>query len=327
VQQVDGSVPLVVRREIVRIHPDLDRVIASYAQIEELASGGVFDDLGGGPNGFYARSLEGVVWDERAGHVFFSDIGNSRRLRWSDDSGISTLHAWTNHTNGATLDHEWAVISAEHSGRRISRLAPDGSYTVVADRWDGKRLGRCNDVIVRSDGNIYFTAPWWDFGDGDTQEVPFDTFFHVSASGQVTAGPPSFMVPNGLAFSPDERQLLVNDSLQGNIRAYDVAPDGTVSHESERLFFTFEGEGHGTPDGMKVDRQGNVYCGGPSGLWIISPDGRHLGTVVHGATQVNNLSFGGPDWKTLYFCSWNVLFRVPVLVPGMPIPSIRFGSA
>lgn len=318
--------PLENHRRIDRIDPRLDAVIAPGTEIEELGSGGVFDDLGGGPHSLFARSLEGTVWDSASGHLFFSDIGNDRRLTWTPDDGFAVLHPHTNHTNGATLDQAGAIVSAEHSTRRISRLSRDGTYTVVVDRHAGGRLGRCNDVVVRSDGNIYFTTPWWDFGSGDTSEQPYSCWAHRALDGSVTLGPGGYRVPNGLAFTPDERVLYVNDSYGPNIKAYDVAPDGAVDIASERVFFQFHGDGHGTPDGMKVDTAGNVYCGGPGGLWVISPEGEHLGTIVHDSTQINNLAFGGPDRTTLYFVSWSAVFRIQLRIAGLPVPSTPFPS-
>ncbi len=271
----DDTRPLTVERRVERFDTRMDRIVAPDVAVEELGSGGVFDDLGGGPHAKYARSLEGTVWDADAGHLFFSDIGNDRRLTWTPGNGFSVLHPHTNHTNGATFDGDRAILSAEHSGRRISRLAGDGTYTVVADRYDGTRLGRPNDVVVRSDGTIYFTCPWWDLGTGDTCELPYPTFYRVRPDGSVWQGPPGYRVPNGLAFTPDERVLYVNDSygvgdVGPNIKAYDVPSDGAADVASERVFFRFRGEAPGTPDGMKVDLEGNVYCGGPGGLWVIS---------------------------------------------------------
>lgn len=319
---------LTVERRIEHADARMYAIVPADAEIKELASGGVFDDLGGGPHARYARSLEGTVWNAEGGYLFLSDIGNDRRLKWTPERGIEVLHPHTNHTNGATLDNDRAVVSCEHSARRVSRLSEQGEYTVVADRYDGRRLGRPNDVVVRSDGNIYFTCPWWDFGAGETSEQPYPTFYHVTPDGDVFQGPPGYVVPNGLAFTPDERVLYVNDShgpepIGPNIKAYDVAADGSVDLTSERVFFAFHGPGEGTPDGMKVDLAGNVYCGGPGGLWIISPDGEHLGKIVHGATQVNNIAFGDDDWKTLYFCSWSALFRIRLSSAGVPVPRGR----
>jgi len=316
---VRESTPITLPSRIERLDPRIDAILAPDAEVELLAIGGVFDDLGDGPHGRYARSLEGTLWDQREGHLCFSDFGNDRRLRWKEGELIAVVHPHTNHTNGTTFDNDGAFISAEHATRRISRLARDGTYSVVADRYDGKRLGRCNDVVCRSDGTIYFTSPWWDFGDDAQQEAPV-TFYRVAPDGEVTPGTDNgWTVPNGLALDPDENVLYVNDSRRMVVFAYDVFPDGKVDLASERVFFQFP-DGEGSPDGMKVDLDGNVYCGGPDGLWIIAADGTHLGTIVAGPVHINNIAFGGHDWRTLYFCSWTSLYRIPLLVAGVPVP-------
>jgi len=130
-----------------------------------------------------------------------------------------------------------------------------------------------------------------------------------------------FIVPNGLAFSPDESVLYINDSRRGHIRAFEVAANGTLAKHSDRVFVDLRGDESGVPDGMKVDVEGNVYCGGAGGLWIIDAKGKKLGRIVHGAPATTNLAFGGPDWKTLYFTSRNHLGAVTVKIPGLPVPA------
>ena len=128
------------------------------------------------------------------------------------------------------------------------------------------------------------------------------------------------MMPNGLAFSPDESVLYVNDSRRGHIRAYDMQPNGTPALASGRVFADLRGERSGVPDGMKIDVEGNVYCGGSGGIWVLDPNGKHLGTIVHGATATTNVAFGGSDWKTLYFTTWNTLGRIQLKIAGVPPP-------
>ena len=309
-------------RRIERHHPDLDRIIAPGTEVIELASGGVFDDLGGGPSYQFACTLEGPAWVEDEGYLFFSDIGNDRRMKWEPGQGLDVLHQPTNHANGATLDPAGRIVACEHSARRVTRRELDGSITVVADSWDGKRLSRPNDVVVRADGSVYFTAPWWDFGSDERREIDFNGVFRVSPDlASVTPVVRDFELPNGLCFSSDEAVLYINDTRRHHIRAFDVMPDGSLDLGSDRVFAELEGDAPGAPDGMKVDVEGNVYCGGSGGLWILDPSGRHLGTVVHGAAQTNNLAFGGSEWKTLYFVSWVLLGCVEVQIPGVPVPS------
>jgi gluconolactonase len=308
-----------------RIDHALDRVVAPGSEIVELASGGFTADLGGGSN-FWSRSLEGTLWSQAEGALLFSDIGNCRVLRWSLDGGLSVFRQPSGHANGSTLDQQGRLVSCEQGPeRRVTRLEPDGTLTVLADRWESKRLGRPNDVVVKSDGTVYFTAPWWDFGDRATREIDFNGVFMVSSDLRTVAPVVrDFQTPNGLAFSPDESVLYVNDSARMQIRSFELLPDGSLDLASDRIFFQFPGshdDGVGGPDGMKVDVEGNVYCGGPNGLWIIDPGGRHLGTLRHGATQTNNLCFGDEDWKTLYWVSWSALYKVRLEVGGVPVPA------
>ncbi len=331
------AAPAVLKRphyeqRIERLDPALDAIIAPDAAITNHGDGGFFDDLGGGPNENYARSLEGTFYSAEDRCFYFSDIGNSRRMKWTPEGGIEFGHGPTSHTNGATLDLEGRIVSAEHSGRRISVRDRDGTRRTLVDRDpEGRKLNRCNDVVVRSDGDIFFTNPWWDFGSGEAGEIGFNGVYHATADLKtVTLIGGDYRVPNGLAFSPDEKILYVNDSYGIDeavgpvIRAYDVRADGSIDSGSVRNFAALRDDAReGKPDGMKVDRVGNVYCGGSGGLWILDSSGRHLGTIVHGHTQTNNLCFGGPDWRTLFFVSWTSVHSVPLLAPGIPIPARR----
>jgi gluconolactonase len=130
-----------------------------------------------------------------------------------------------------------------------------------------------------------------------------------------------FLVPNGLAFSPDESILYINDTRRGQIRAFDLQPNGTLARATDRIFCDLRGDRPGVPDGMKVDVEGNVYCGGPGGVWIIDPAGKHLGTIEHGQTATTNVAWGGDDWKTLFFTSRNTLGSVQMKIAGLPVPA------
>ncbi|MGE0384177.1 MAG: SMP-30/gluconolactonase/LRE family protein [Gammaproteobacteria bacterium] len=325
--------PLHYEQRIERLDPALDAIIAPGTRIRNHGHGGFFEDLGGGPHHLYAASLEGTFWSAAERCLFFSDIGNDRRLRFDPATErITVAHAPTGHANGATLDCEGRIVQAEHAGRCISRRERDGTRTVLVDRFQGRRLNHPNDVVVRSDGDLFFTDPWWDFGAGDTREQPHAGVYHFSpARGTLALIGADYLVCNGLAFSHDERTLFVNETYGPpgkdwgpHIRAYDVREDGSIDAGSSRIWARLPlGPREGKPDGMKVDRAGNVYCGGAGGLWIFDRHARHLGIVVHGDTQTNNLCFGGPDWKTLYFVSWVGLHSIELRTPGIPLPPKR----
>ena len=227
----------------------------------------------------------------------------------------------TNRANGLTRDLQGRLLAAEHDSRRVTRQEPDGSITVVANSFNGQRLNRPNDVIVKSDGAIYFTDPWTSPLPREQWDLTFSGVYRVTPDlGTLTLLVGDFIVPNGLAFSPDESVLYINDTRKGHIRAFDMLPNGTLAIQSERVFADLSGDRPGVPDGMKVDVEGNVYCGGSGGVWVLDPSGKHLGTIAHGETATTNVAFGGDDWKTLFFTSRNTLGSVQCKIAGVPVP-------
>jgi gluconolactonase len=229
----------------------------------------------------------------------------------------------TNEANGITRDLQGRIISAEHLTRRVTRYESDGSITVVANSFGGKRLLRPNDVVVKSDGSIFFTDPGGNNAP-DQWDVTVSGVYRVSADlGTMSLIVPDMVRPNGLAFSPDENILYVADSRRRHIRAYDMLPNGTTALETSRVFVDLNGSEPGVPDGIKVDTQGNVYSGGAGGLFIIDKSGKKLGRIVHGHPATTNVAFGGDDWRTLYFTSRSNLFSVNVHIPGVPVPVKR----
>ncbi|MCK9542581.1 MAG: SMP-30/gluconolactonase/LRE family protein [Novosphingobium sp.] len=311
--------PLGFDQVIERHDPELDRIIAPDTAIVNYAWGEFFDDLGGGEDYLAACSLEGLIWDSRQQALLFSDIGNDRRMRLNPETGSIILNNQpTGNTNGATFDRDGNILSCEQGARRVTRTMPNGMRVTVIDRTnDGRRLNCPNDITVRADGHIYFTDPFWNFGDGRTTDIGHAATWHLAPDGTLTEFGGNWIVCNGLALSVDERTLFVNDSYNYHIRAFDLRPDGTVDGASDRVHCELKGPGEGKPDGMKLDVAGNIYCGGPGGLWVLGPTGRHLGTIVHGATQTNNLIFGGRDWRDLFFCNWLSLHSVRTLIPGV----------
>ena len=262
------------------------------------------------------------MWWPEEGCLLFSDIHNDRRMKWTASGGVSTFQEPNNRANGLTRDLQGRLLACEHDTRRVTRQEPDGSITVVASSFQGKRLNRPNDVIVKSDGSIYFTDPWTLPTPPQQWDQTFAGVYRVSPDlGSISLVVGDFTLPNGLAFSPDERILYINDTRRGIIRAFDVMPNGMLSLASDRIFAELRGDRPGVPDGMKVDVQGNVYCGGSGGLWIMDSSGKPLGIVAHGATATTNLAMGGDDWKTLFFTTRNSLHSVPIKIAGIPVPA------
>jgi gluconolactonase len=295
--------------------PELDKIISTTEPIRELAAG-FGNELG---------NTEGPVWWKEGGYLLFSDIGNNRRIKYAPGPGTSVFKEPVNRANGLTRDLQGRLVAAEHETRQVARYDADGSATVIANKYQGKRLNRPNDVVVKSDGAIYFTDPFnrppalpeqW--------EQPVAGVYRVSPDlGTINLVVDNFVFPNGLAFSPDESVLYVNDSRRGEIRAFDLMPNGLLAKQTERVVADLRGSEPGNPDGMKVDSAGNIYCGGSGGIYILDPNGRKLGRIVHGYPNTTNVGFGGDDWKTLYFTTSKTLGAVNVKIPGIPVPSVK----
>jgi gluconolactonase len=301
-------------KQIDRWAPELDRIISTSEPIQELADGF------GGAHG----PAEGPLWWHESGYLLFSDIHNDKRMKYVPGSGVSLFQEPTNRANGLTRDMQGRLVACEHDSRRVTRQEADGSITVIANSFQGRQLNRPNDVVVRSDGCIYFTDPWTSPMAPEQWDLTFSGVYRVTPDlGTMSLLADDFVVPNGLAFSPDESVLYINDSRRGHIRAFELSPSGTLAKHTDRVFAELRGDEPGVPDGMKVDVEGNVYCGGSGGLWILDPNGKKLGRIAHGASATTNLAFGGNDWKTLYFTSRNHLGAVNVKISGLPVPAAR----
>jgi gluconolactonase len=264
---------------------------------------------------------EGPVWWKEGGYLLFSDIHSSRRMKYTPGQGLSVAKEPTNRANGLTRDQQGRLIACEHDSRRVTRQELDGSTTVIANSYQGHRLNRPNDVVVKSDGCYYFTDP---FGPAvpEQWDLSFAGVYRVTPDlGTLTLLIDNFITPNGLAFSPDESVLYINDSRRGHIRAFDLLPNGALAKQTDRVFADLRGSESGVPDGMKVDTAGNVYCGGAGGIYILDKSGKKLGRIVHGQPATTNLAFGGDDWKTLYFTSRTMMGAVKLKIAGLPVPA------
>jgi gluconolactonase len=297
-------------KRIERFAPELDGIIDASQPIRELANG-----FGGdiGP-------AEGPLWMSEGRYLLFNDIQTSRRMKYTPGQGVVVAKMPTNQANGLTRDLQGRILSAEHETRRVTREDPDGSITVVANNFQGKRLLRPNDVIVKSDGTIYFTDPGGPLAP-DQFDVTVAGVYRVSADlGSISLIVDDMIGPNGLALSPDENVLYVNDARRRTIRAYDLLPNGVAAKQTSRLFADLGGPEPGVPDGVKVDSAGNIYTGGAGGLYVLDKTGKKLGRIVHGLPATTNVAFGGDDWKTLYFTTRSSLNMVMVKIAGIPVP-------
>ena len=301
--------------DVLRKDRALDDIVPAGVRVEKVADGFQF--------------TEGPVWSKE-GALLFSDPNTNVIYRYDANAGsigvykarsgydgadIGRLHQPG--SNGLTFDPQGRLTICEHGNRRVTRVEPDGKLTVLADRYEGKRLNSPNDLVYRSDGTLYFTDP--PFGlpkahEDPAREVPY-TGVYCLKDGVLRLVGNDLTGPNGIAFSPDEKTLYVSDwdTSKKIIMAYSVRPDGSLT--KGRVFFDMTGApGKEALDGLKVDRKGNVYSSGPGGVWIIAPNGRHLGTL-HTPELPANMAWGD-DGKTLYLAARSSLYRVKLNVPG-----------
>lgn len=256
---------------------------------------------------------EGPVWKD--GALYFSDIPANRTIRWTADDGDSVWCEPTGNANGMTLDCQGALLRCEHSGRRVSRVAADGTATTVADSYDGKRLNSPNDLVVKSNGVIYFTDPPYGI-EPEEREQECNGVYRIMEDGSVERLADDFDRPNGLAFSPDESILYIDDSPRRHVRAFDVQPDGTLANS--RIIADMDHPQPGSPDGMKIDVEGNLYVTGATGIWVFEPDGTLLG-VVATPERPANCAWGDEDRQSLYITARTSLYRIRTKVAGIAV--------
>jgi sugar lactone lactonase YvrE len=277
--------------------------IVGDAQVEKVADGFQF--------------TEGPVWITE-GQLVFSDIPADTIYKWAPGEGNAQVFRQpSGHSNGLTLDRQGRLLACEHD-RRVSRTERDGRVVTLAERYQGKRLNSPNDIVVKSDGGIYFTDPPYGLpGQREGKELDFQGVYRIELDGTLVLLDASFERPNGLAFSPDERVLYVDDTQRGHIRAFDVKEDGTLANG--RVFAELESADlPGAPDGMKVDVYGNVFCTGPGGIWVIAPFGEVLGTISVPEVPAN-LAWGDEDRRTLYITARTGLYRIRLQTGGAPL--------
>jgi len=310
--------------ELIKKDAALDAIIPANVKLEKLATGFLF--------------TEGPLWvptsDNSPGYLLFSDPNANTIYRWSQDGQVTVFKTKSGYTgfdigdynqpgsNGLTLDSEGRITINEHGNRRVVRQERTGFITVLADKYEGKRLNSPNDLVYRSDGALFFTDPPFGlpkFYDDPRKELPDSGVFSLM-NGKLQLVSTDMKGPNGIALSPDEKVLYVGnwDPEKKVVMRYDVNADGTLVNG--KVFFDMtSAPGEDALDGVKIDQNGNVYVSGPGGLWILSPDGKHLGTLK-GPEHPHNMAWGDDDGKTLYLTAQTSIYRIRLNIPGARRP-------
>jgi gluconolactonase len=316
-------VPQEVNVEVIRLDPAIDTIVPANPKIFKLAEGFQF--------------TEGPIW-LKGGYLLFSDPNANTIYKYTAaDAKLSVFKMNSGYagkdiaeyfqpgSNGLTLDPQGRLTINEHGNHRVTRVEKDGRLTVLADKYEGKRLNSPNDLVYRSDGTLFFTDPPFGlpkFYDDPRKELPYSGVFSLK-DGKLKLVSTDLKGPNGIAFSPDEKYLYVGnwDPEKKIIMRYEVSVDGSLSNG--KVFFDMtKTPGEDALDGIKLDRQGNLYVSGPGGLWIISPEGKHLGTIIP-PKHPHNLAWGGEDGKTLYMTAQSSLYRMPLNISGIrPVATI-----
>jgi gluconolactonase len=322
---------------VVRLDPALDEVLSPDAQLQVVKSGFGF--------------TEGLTWvqKDRDGYLLFSDVPanvidkmmpdgtvsvfleeSGYRGPWNGFTMVHVGHVSNNGkdpkdplfqqfnmigSNGLTLDPQGRLLICTSSGRTVDRIEKNGKRVILADRFDGKRLNGPNDIVVKKDGAIIFTDGFtWQLKEKDPSTELDHEGIYMIRDGKVTWAIQDISSPNGLAFSPDEKYLYANGSNRNYIRRYDVQPDDTFTNSTLLIDLSAD-KTVGITDGMRVDSKGNIWSSGPGGLWVISPEGKHLGTILM-PERVANLSFGDADYKTVYIGARTSIYKIRANVPG-----------
>ncbi|HSB67975.1 MAG TPA: SMP-30/gluconolactonase/LRE family protein [Candidatus Methylomirabilis sp.] len=282
-------------------------VVGSDISFEQIATGCLF--------------TEGPLWHPREHFLLWSDMPGNHLRRWSARDGVSTFRKPCQMSNGLTWDREGRLLACEHATSRVTRTEADGRITPIASHYQGKQLNSPNDIVCRPDGKIYFTDP--PYGRAEYYGVKRDQ--ELSFQGVYRVGPdptrPILLVddfdrPNGLCFSLDGRRLFINDTARQHIRVFEVMRDGTLA--GGKVWAETVGEGPGAPDGMKLDIRGNLYCCGPGGIHVFSPQAECLG-VIRVPEFPSNMAWGDADFRSLYITASTSVYRLRVQTPGLPV--------
>ena len=310
--------PHEVNVQVERDDPAIDGIVPANAKLYKVAEGFEFTE---GP--IWVRERDALLFSDPNHNTIYEYTGQGALSIFRDKSGYdgADIAEYTQPgSNGLTLDRQGRLTINEHGRRRVSRLEPNGSLTVLADRYEGKRLNSPNDLVYRSDGTLYFTDPPFGlpkFFDDPRKELPFSGVFSWR-DGQLRLLTRELKGPNGIVFSPDEKYLYVSnwDPAAKTVTRYPVSHDGTLGKGVVLIDLTQQIPGEEALDGMKADIQGNLYLSAPGGVWIYDAQGRHLGTI-RAPRPVHNFAWGGKDGRTLYLCARSALYRIDLLQPGI----------
>ena len=257
--------------------------------------------------------VEGPLWSDSLG-LLFSDMNGNTIFNWTEEDSISIFLNPSDASNGLTFDLGGNLIMAQTGLRRVARMDSNGTQTSLADMYDGKKLNSPNDLVVKSDGSIFFTDPNFNIPPGQHQELSFQGIFRISTFGELQLLDSTLNLPNGICFSQDESKLYVNDSQVRIIYVWDVVDDSTIANKRELARIN----PLGYADGMKIDSSGNIFCAGPQGIWVFSPDGTPLDTILVPLTP-SNCNWGNEDRKTLFITASTNVYKIRLA----PVTDVR----
>jgi len=286
--------------------PRFAQVVGGSVEFQQIATGCLF--------------TEGPLWHPTGAYLLWSDMPGDHLRRWSRKDGVTTFRKPCNKSNGLTWDRQGRLLACEHASSQVSRTEADGRVVPIATHYQGKQLNSPNDIVCGADGAIYFSDPPYGraefYGVPRPQELSFQGVFRVGSDPKSPAlVADDFDRPNGLCFSLDGRRLFINDTARKHIRVFDVKGDGTLS--GGEVWAETTGGGKGAPDGMKLDAKGNVYCCGPGGIHVFSPEAVCLG-VIHVPEYVANFAWGDDDFRSLYITASTSVYRMRTVTPGLP---------
>jgi gluconolactonase len=283
----------------------LTSIVGAHVEFERIATGCLF--------------TEGPLWHPTGEYLLWSDMPGDHLRRWSKTDGVTTFRKPCNKSNGLTWDRQGRLLACEHASSQVTRTEADGRITPIATHHEGKQLNSPNDIVCAQDGGIYFSDPPYGradfYGVKRDQELSFQGVYRAGTDPRTpTLLADDFDRPNGLCFSLDQRRLFVNDTARQHIRVFDVRPNGTLAGGA--VWAETKGEGKGAPDGMKLDSAGNVYCCGPGGIHVFSPEAVDLG-VIQVPEYTANFTWGERDLRALFITASTSVYKIRTVVPGL----------